>query len=343
MKNELKVIADNGKAIDWWFMYKLPDNVKPKKGSDKKYEKSTGLEYMYFEAEAGARKNKLAQSKFSLDAKDNCLNQTLQQLYGATDASKDSLGWICYNDEIPDAESNDGANGHTKGVLAFDLESDTAFWLLHSWPKFPNIEKPAMASLNYGQTFLCVQLENVEAARYIAEQMYHRQEPQTYQNRIPKSLGEDDILYKVANAIDVNETDPPCDIHFLSKGQQLFRLMAKNRHWGKDFWIDLVGPHLQTNIDVETWRRGTLPGTEDANEENTATDILYIDLEKCGIPYEWHYTKDHSKWGVSQDGDWVCVADINRQTSQEKRGGGSICFQNQELHDALKSIEKLSE
>ena len=251
------------------------------------------------------------------------------------------MGWICYNDEIPGTESNDSAKGHTKGVLAFDLASDTAFWLLHSWPKFPDLRNGDPGSPDYGQTFLCVSLKNVDAARQIAEQMYHRQEPQTYQSHIPSSLPKNDIFNKVANAIDVNETDPPCDIVFLTAAGESFRLIAKNRHWAKDFWIDLVGPHLKVDLDVETWRRGTVPDAEDSDKKHHAEDILYIDLSPLKVKYEWHYTKDHAKWGVSETGDWICVADINRQTSQEKRGGGTICFRSPKLWKALSSVESL--
>ena len=119
--------------------------------------------------------------------------------------------------------------------------------------------------------------------------------------------------------------------------------MAKNRHWAKDFWIDLVGPHLKSDMDVETWRRGTVPDAEDSDGDHVVTDILYINLEKLGVPYEWHYTKDHAKWGVSETNDWVCVADINRQTSQEKRGGGTVCIQNKLLWESMSEIEQLKE
>ena len=335
----LSVFGDtDGKTVDWWFIYKLPDNVSPSEGAADTFGKTTGWEYLYFDAESTGS---LALSARTLDRKTGELHRTLQQLYKAETDSGSSLGWICYNDEVPAAESNSSSFGHTKGVLAFDLASDTAFWLLHSWPKFPNIETGELASSDYGQTYLCIALASVDTARYIAEQMYHRQEPQTYQNRLPSSLNKDDIFYKVANAVDVNETDPPCDINFLSKGGQEFRLLAKNRHWHRDFWIDLVGPHLKTNMAVETWRRGTVPDTEDSNEIDAVEDVLYINLEPLQIPYEWHYTKDHSKWGISETEDWVCIADINRQIAQEKRGGGSICFRNRLLRDSLSKIERL--
>lgn len=328
----------NNTPVDWWFMYKLPQHIEPHAGAADTYQRTTGWEYLYMDSSTGSQ---LQLSANTLDQKQGSLHQTLAQLYDADASSAESLGWICYNDEIPGQKSNNSSFGHTKGVLAFDLDSDSAFWLLHSWPKFPDIPSGRLGSPDYAQTFLCISLDSVETARYIAEQMYHRQEPQTYETRIPQSLSKDDIFYKLAHDVDVNETDPPCDITFFSKGQNAFRLIAKNRHWDKDFWIDLVGPHLQTDMDVETWRRGTVPGTEDSNRVDTVTDVLYINLERLGIPYEWYYTKDHAKWGVSKSQGWVCIGDINRQTSQEKRGGGAICFQSDGLWKALGSVEQL--
>ena len=82
--------------------------------------------------------------------------------------------------------------------------------------------------------------------------------------------------------------------------------------------------------------------------------------------YIWHYTKDHAKWAISEEdedrgvrtvqlrdgttlaeeegskSDWVVVADINRMTSQEKRGGGAICFREPLLWHGLNEIERIS-
>lgn len=350
---ELHAINDtDAAAVDWWFIYKLPCNVPFKAevssnagtspASDGPAGRTTGWEYLYADA---AGHGLPAMSPNRLDRQEGALHRTLAPLFQTGSDNADSVGWICYNDEIPGRSSlaNDANCGHTKGVLAFDIDTDTAFWLLHSWPKFPDLNTNAPGSPDYAQTYLCITLKDVETARYIAEQMYHRQEPQTYDCRIPSVLPSDDIFNRLAKAVDVNETDPPCDITFFSRGGQDFRLLAKNRHWGRDFWIDHVGPHLKSNIDVETWRRGTVPGTADEDHRHHATDILYIDFASLGLPCEWHYTKDHAKWAVSEQPDWVCVADINRQTSQELRGGGAICFRNHDLWQALRGIEKLVE
>lgn len=335
----LNIFSDDGTPVDWWFIYKLPDNTKPKHGAGDNFKKTDGTEYLYHDSSSDSP---LSMSAHSLDKKKGALYTTLNQIYDPA-ANADGLGWICYNDEIPDSEHNNGDYGHTKGVLAFDLDTDTAFWLLHSWPKFADPSTGDPAAWNYGQTYLCIALKNVDAARSIAKVMSEQQEPQTYQNRIPASLPPHDPLARLASSVNVNETEPPVDMTFLSKAGQPFRLMAKNRHWAKDFWIDLVGPHLGVDMEVESWRRGTLPGTEDSDGRDDVTDILYIDLEPLGVPYEWHYTKDHAKWGTSTSDDWVCVGDINRQTSQEKRGGGTICFQNKVLWESLIQIEKLKQ
>lgn len=334
----LEVKDDNGKNVDWWFIYKLPSDTTAPSSYQGKVKETTGKEYLYADVNT---KTALSLSPHQIHQKEGALQNTLNQIYQATSQSKDSLGWICYNDEIPDQDHNDDRKGHTKGVLAFDLASDTAFWLLHSWPKFPDIKTGAPAAWDNAQTYLCIALKDVATARKIAEVMYHNQEPQTYQTRLPDSLEKSDFLYQVATNIDVNEKDPPADIEFHSKGGQRFRLMAKNRHWDKDFWIDLVGPHLKTNFEVETWRRRAIPDKEDSDRQHHVTDILYLNLEGLDLPYEWKYTKDHSKWGIGQKDHWVCVADINRQVSQEHRGGGGICFQNEVLWQSLSKIQKL--
>ena len=211
---KLHAIRDaDATPVDWWFMYKLPHGAGAPKGSTSTAAPSTGWEYLYFDAETDGP---LALSPLTLDKGQGALHKTLQPLYDAFGSKPYSLGWISYNDEIPGAANNDEAKGHSKGVLAFDLESDTAFWLLHSWPKFPALDAAsALGSVDYGQTYLCVSLKNVDAARSIAEQMYFRNEPQTYDSHIPASLPPDDIFNKLANAVDVNKTDPPCDITFL--------------------------------------------------------------------------------------------------------------------------------
>jgi deoxyribonuclease-2 len=186
---------------------------------------------------------------------------------------------------------------------------------------------------------LCVTLPNVAAAETIAAQMLDEQEPQTYSPFIPDAIAPTSPMRELAGMPRVPDLKDPSTIPFTSRGGRSFESIAKSRNWGDDFWNDLVGPTLKVNLDVETWRRGKLPSTADDDKTHNVTDVLSVDLATLGVPYTWSYTRDHAKWAVSTDPSWVCVGDINRQVSQEKRGGGSICFQEDALWKALLSVQ----
>lgn len=322
----------SGNAVDWWFVYKLPEDVSIDGGA-----RTTGREHLYCDPQGN---QPLTLTGRCIDSPDSALGRTLAQLQEDNPSTPKALGWILYNDEKPDRTPNSSSKGHSKGALVFDRETDSAFWLLHSWPCFPSLHRATPPSLEYGQTFLCVTLKDFKTAERIAKQMYQQNEPQVYDFRTD-GLDEDCWLYKLARNTESNDQDPPADMRFQSRAGYDFRFLAKNRHWDDDFWIDWVGPRLEANLDVETWRRGKLPDTKDGDGGHMVEDTLYVNLESLGINCEWHYTKDHSKWAVSETGEWVCVADINRQTSQEKRGGGAICFQHEPLWRGLSRLAQL--
>src|SRR5688572_12476555 len=119
----LSAIGDSGKRVDWWFIYKVPKGARK---SDKTGNAATGYEYVYFDAGSKV----LAGSKHLLNDTNNALRLTLQQLA----ESHPNLGVVYYNDEYPPQikKSNSGSRGHCKGVLAFDLSTKSAMWLLHS-------------------------------------------------------------------------------------------------------------------------------------------------------------------------------------------------------------------
>lgn len=311
---------------------------------------------------------------------------------------------------------NHDNNGHCKGTLAFDLETDTAFWLSHSTPRIPGLNLaneevffyPTYAD-EYAQTFICISLENVATASKIAEVMTNQHQPQVFGCKLPDTVTKDSVyagLWDLAQGslppsytehyVEKHGRKAPADITFHSKAGKPFRLLAKSGAWFDDFWIDLVGPKLQTDLSVETWRRLTktarLPTEDgeqnqndygkqdfvttykgryyhhefmDLGDKQIVDEVTNVDLsmlkDSDGVSltdYHWSYTKDHAKWAISEDtsyrGDsdnegatpqensWVCIADINRMTSQEKRGGGAICFHEPLLWHGLNEIERIS-
>jgi deoxyribonuclease-2 len=267
------------------------------------------------------------------------LDLTLSSIF---DKPADTTGWILYNDEKPanPGGTDDGSLGHSKGVLAFDTASKSAFWLLHSWPKYAAPGTIGMPTPIYGQTFLCISLDMATASK-IAEQMSNHQKPQVYLPRIPDTLDKNDPLYLLTQALNPNAPGDSNVLEFTSRNGLNFKVIAKNRKWGKDFWNDLVGPTLGSDIDVETWIRGKIPPTLDSDGIHKTFDVKYIDLSRLGAPWAWAETHDHAKWAITVDSDWICVGDINRMISQQKRGGGTIAFQDDKLWAALSKTDLL--
>jgi deoxyribonuclease-2 len=331
---KLTPLDENQQPVDWWFLYKVPKLTSAKSDGTAAIN-AVGYEYAYFDASSP----KLGMSPNVLTTGKGALDLTLAATFDSPDAT---TGWILYNDEMPSSTDRKDNNslGHTKGVIAFDTATNTAIWLLHSWPKFADPDAKGLPTAMYGQTYLCLALD-LATASLIAKQMATHQQPQTYLPHLPASLDKTDPLYRLTQPLDAT---PPGDSDVLearTRGGLAFKVIAKNRQWAQDFWNDLVGPTLQEDLKVETWIRGAIPPTLDKDGVHKTFDIKFVDFRKIGGTWAWPETKDHAKWGITSEGNWVCVGDINRMISQEKRGGCTIAFQNPLLWKNLDAVELL--
>jgi len=376
----LSALNEDDNPVDWWFAYKLPalPNLIFDEDPNNSVGKSQGTEYLYCDSTSPALPRELSSNK-KINRKileSGALVNTIRQLHVAAEKHDPQIGWFCYNDEhpkldhllIPCAPIDNFDFGHTKGVIAFDLGTNTAFWMLHSWPCYPSISITPVAppSPLFGQTFLCITLKDVATADAIAEVFHAQSQPQITDMYLPGTIDVKTYPYLVQLAADmprsiVPTTVPlgsnmPSDTTFMSRNGQEFRLFAKSKDWidpatdkvqaPKDLYSDLIGPTLKVDLDVETWQQGGESDT-DSDPAYTTKDIQWIDLQALGPNYAWKFLfHDHAKWAVSVDldkqneTDWVIVADINRVDTQYKRGGVGIAFQNQALAHSLHSIIK---
>jgi len=128
-----------GNPVDWWFVYKTPEHT----GTTE----NQGFDFFYFDPNSQG----LELSPVGLDQDNQALAYTLKGIFN----SSDDAGYIAYNDEHVDKESNKTEKGHCKGVLAFHKASDSALLLLHSTPRFPANQEIALPDDEkiYGQTF----------------------------------------------------------------------------------------------------------------------------------------------------------------------------------------------
>lgn len=336
----LSAMDENGNPVDWWFMYKVSGESKTGDGR-----KVLGTEYVYFDANSPAD-GKLTLSPYLVD-KDGTLPNTLKQVYGAEATANQHLGWFFYNDENPITGKTNGSRGHTKGVLAFDLESNSAFWLVHSTPKFSPHETYSYpeTGMRMAQTLLCITLQDADVAQSIAKQMFVAQQPNVYlASAIPVDLAKEpnDARVKLMqDQVASGNTPVHVVIPFNSKGGLKFMSIAKNKTWGLDFYNDLVGPTLHENLDVETWEHDPTPQPEDSDKVHDVVAMKAVDLDPLGIDIAWTEEDDHAKLAISDRKEqvhYVCVGDINFTIAQEKRSGGTVAFQCDALWNSLSEI-----
>jgi deoxyribonuclease-2 len=340
---QLSAIDEQGYPVDWWFMYKVAGKSKTSKGAA--VGADSGTEYVYFDANVPAN-GKLTLSQHHVD-KDGALPNTLKQVYVEQGASTMHLGWFFYNDENPINGVTNGSLGHTKGVLAFDLGSNTAFWLVQSTPKFPpsNSYGFPTTGMPNAQTLLCITMQNADVAQTIARQMFAAQQPNVYlQSKIPIDLAtaaNDPRVLLMQGKIAPGNTPVSAVIPFNSKGGLKFMSIAKNKFWGLDFYNDLVGPALHDDLDVETWEHGRTPLSLDSDKIHTVVDMKGIDLNSLGIDITWPEPDDHAKLAISARSEldhYVCVGDMNFTISMRKRSGGTVAFQCEALWSSISSI-----
>jgi deoxyribonuclease-2 len=314
-------LNEAGQPVDWWFLYKVPEL---------QHEPSGGLGHACYDPVEGS----LRASVHRLLDGQSALDRTLAAVFATP---RESTGWILYNDELPAdiGRPDDDDLGHTKGVLAFDVADQSALWLLHSWPKFIDVAGQVAPSAQYGQTFLCLSM-TLDTAQRIAAMMIDHQQPQVYAPRIPAALDPGSALHRLSQGADPKPKADSEVIHAETAAGHPFTVLAKNRQWGRNFWIDLVGPTLQDDLDVDTWIRGAIPSTQDSDGQHQVHDVKQISLESLRPGWTWPETHDHAKWGVGRVQPWVCVGDINRMVSQERRGGGAVAFQDAGLWTALR-------
>lgn len=337
---QLSAMGDDGKPVDWWFMYKVAGMSKTADGSKEK-----GTEYVYFDAHT-PESGKLTLSPDRVDT-DGALPNTLKQLYGEEGASTQHLGWFFYNDENPVNGKVNGSRGHTKGVLAFDLGSNTAFWLVQSTPKFPpqgHYGFPSTGMPN-AQTLLCITLHDAGVARSIAGQMYAAQQPNVYlASKVPVELENepgDPRVELMRNQVAAGTTPVTATVPFNSKAGLKFMSIAKNKYWDLDFYNDLVGPSLHDNLDVETWEHGKTPPSLDSDKIHTVVDMTGIDLTPLGIDISWPEPDDHAKLAISARSEvthYVCIGDMNFTVAMRKRSGGTVAFQCEPLWASISAI-----
>ncbi|CAH8510849.1 unnamed protein product [Schistosoma turkestanicum] len=348
--NSLSCLDDDGQAVDWFVGYKLP--------------KSYDVVFM------NTDQRNWQLSKYAIN-ENGMMSHTFESMFELIDKPDSVIGM--YNDEIPKGTNLFSYNeenlwwGHMKGAFAFD-DTDTGFWIIHSIPKlsFTNTSYVyPKTGYTYGQHFLCVNLEKKYIDSLITQFALARPLFQSaYISSSVKSKFPD--LAKLLQNQNVS-TEIESNVIEMQTAGNSFRLnhFSKSVNFGKDLYADFVAPTLKTSLDTETWQHdGSIPSACHRQYSVKNIESIYIETTETTILN----AQDHAKWAVTvssssssssnqrtehtnnnnnnNNNHWICLGDINRQPHQFKRGGGTMCIQDQKLwqsfYDSIQRVEECS-
>ncbi|XP_056300198.1 deoxyribonuclease-2-alpha [Pseudoliparis swirei] len=317
---------DQGDAVDWYYMYKLP------KGHGGKSPHRGELYLLMEEGSEG-----WTNGTGTVNDTTAALGRTVGQLY--SQGRNSEVGYILYNDQRPTGGVGDpgGRGGHTKGVVLLDKKQ--GFWLIHSTPHFPPARRAGRyyypdSGVTNGQNFLCVTFP-LDRFQTIGEQLQINQ-PNVYDCGVPAALAA--AAPALAAVCEIRHPPPartaasakPASnrsVTLTSQGGAEFISFAKGASFNNDLYHSWVAPSLGSDLLVQFWIRSSGIRPSDCS---LGWKVLDIEVLNPGQTGPFKTSQDHSKWAVSPEGavsggGWVCVGDINRNKAEERRGGGTLC------------------
>jgi len=315
-QSQIRCLDGSGNPVDWWISYKLPKLTTG--------HLTSGKAYAYMDEST---------SQFTIPATDidsptSFLVRTLNQLYKNTT----HVGYVLWNDEAPDGSTNNN-KAHAKGIVVFDTSQ--GFFFRHSIPNFPPAKEsgfsyPASGAI-YGQTLICLTLD-INTIDTVASQFLVNY-PLVYSYGFVGDASKTQNIRNLAVGNHVTAKSNSIVTIHTKKGLAVSDY-AKSKEWDNDLWDSLVAPNVKQNFFVETWGRPLMPSLCNASKFH----ILNIKEVKVDSNAVFSETKDHAKWGISEKGNTVCIGDINRMTSQRKRGGGTSCINVDKVYKQFSAI-----
>jgi len=311
-----KCLDGSNNPVDWWIAYKLP-----RLSGNQYLQSGTGYAYM------DERSSSFNIASSFINASTSFLARTLNQMY----KNQSQVGYVIWNDESPDGGQNTN-RAHAKGVLVYG--SSEGFFLRHSIPNFPPMRKdsfsyPATGTI-YGQTLLCLNVD-IATIDMIAAQFLVNY-PQVYDYSIMSSLSKFKNIVSLAQG-NHDASKHSSVINIKTKKGLSVTDFAKSKEWDNDLWDSLVATTIKSTLYVESWGRPLMP-----SNCKTSFETINVKDVKFNSNVDFSETQDHSKWGITATGSTTCIGDINRMTSQRKRGGGTSCFNIGQVYKQFSTI-----
>lgn len=304
-------INNEGIAVDWWVVLKVPGKLG-----------KTG--FGYYDSQTTVAKMGLRTNP--PDQQNTALWRTLEQINTA------GLQVVAWNDENPNGTTSSSL-AHSKTVIAVSQTEKMGFIMVHSIPKYPAFsgnkvnQTIASSELIYGQHVLCMTVSHANLEIMAAKLLVIH--PYIYQATIGSWSPN---LYRLSQMNFGNSTNTFENYALVLGAVTNVRTIYKNNVVNSSIFEDGLNNYLKSPLHAETWGRPLqVPWC------TKPYPVLNVKSVNLGVGYVWPETDDHSKWAVADNG-YSCFGDMNRMSSQWKRGGAFYCLHSESLLAAIKSI-----
>ncbi|MBN3286606.1 DNS2A protein, partial [Polyodon spathula] len=228
---------------------------------------------------------------------------------------------------------------YVNGVILLDRQ--TGVWLAHSTPKFPGKKRTSFWPENgiyFGQAFLCVTYP-YKLFSDIAKQLQYIH-IFSFDYDIPQTFPLD--LQCVAHRTCYPKKAPwDRKLEMTSLAGSTFVSFAKYAKYGDDLYSGLLVEPLGDDLLAKGWGRLHKPLPSNCSVKHNVYNVKSVKLPP--IP-PFNITSDHSKWCATmgkKTGVWTCIADMNREIGQMRRGGGAVCTSNTAVWKAfIKMVDR---
>lgn len=234
---------------------------------------------------------------------------------------------------------------HAKGIVHMGQKS--GFWLNHSFPKYPY--KPlsdATGQVNhkqqrFAQHALCMQMDRHQLPQ-IENTLYQIYPLIFDQSRalMPSSNLKTDVIN-----INHLETSQQLPISYFS---QTGLMQFDENTLQQGIWAKIIADTFQDDFSVQSWRSTQFKNAPIFHDVMTNNGYRVDNIKHIKVPHpsnlSWSlypdtaWPVDHAKWGAAKHHPIVCFGDLNRQSSQNKRGGGFWCMKHAMLHRNMTSL-----
>ncbi|CAD8176355.1 unnamed protein product [Paramecium octaurelia] len=304
-------LDQDGNPVDWWFILKMPYSRK---------NGWSGLHYFYCDSVNNCDDFDLQQD--DLDSEESPLIRTISPI---NFKEKDVLSML-WSDQ-PQEGVDYSNNAHSKGIMRASLNGNNkAFIISHSTPRFPKLNSEGEIDNEVddnfhrnGQHFLCLSTTTSDINEHLAE-LYIEAEISIYQHSATPDKGVK--FNEFEHLVDLwatrrssrksgasaykKSTELKKQLTFETRGGQSFEIFSKNENYKKDFYAEVVAPHLKQDFVLESWvRQYKVKGLQEADCDNKYKTFSNEVVKYTGtyddelIEFEYRYTKDHSKYGIT--------------------------------------------